>query len=149
MLKCFEYYCQLSRKELISRLFYVIYSFNISSTRIRSNCFMRFQEMPKTHFERLPLYFLLTLTDSLEPTVYTFQSIQCIQTTNTIITTIPKRIVLKLNFNIKMSSGSSYSMTNSCVANMSVFFRVMFGEYIRIVYPIINSNHINTSQYHF
>ena len=56
---------------------------------------MRFQEMPKTHFERLPLHFLLTLTDSLEPTVYTFQSIQCIQTTNTIITTIPKRIVLK------------------------------------------------------
>ena len=56
---------------------------------------MRFQEMPKTHFERLPLYFLLTLTDSLEPTVYTFQGIQCIQTTNTIITTIPKRIVLK------------------------------------------------------
>ena len=94
VLKCFEYYCQLSRKELILRLLYVTYSFNISSTRFRSNCFMRFEEMPKTHFGRLPLYFLLTLTDSLEPTVYTFQSIQCIQTTNTIITTIPKRIVL-------------------------------------------------------
>ena len=55
---------------------------------------MRFEEMPKTHFGRLPLYFLLTLTDSLEPTVYTFQRIQCIQTTNTIITTILKRIDL-------------------------------------------------------
>ena len=51
---------------------------------------MRFQEMPKTHFERLPLHFLLTLTDSLEPTVYTFQSIQCIQTTNTIIKQYPR-----------------------------------------------------------